>query len=150
MSESTKHHLADIIEYVKPAKRLIFNSLNASEVSLTARLVRHELSEKEEETWLSPIRDLPEHADWAVDLLRLGHSVSLIGKDVTWLLWRIRKPLEYRLRYPKPRKLVIWLCVLHRYADPNWIDRNQNSTYHPCMTYDGDVMIIDTTSFSSF
>ena len=60
---------------------------------------------------VTPIRDLPEYADWIELMVSKGHTVFLLGEDVDNLRFRLEKPQTYWAEGRGKNALRIWLLA---------------------------------------
>lgn len=60
---------------------------------------------------VTPIRDLPEYADWIELMISKGHAVFLLGEDVDNLRFRLEKPQTYWAQGRGKNALRIWLLA---------------------------------------
>ncbi|CAK1356605.1 unnamed protein product [Cercospora beticola] len=69
--------------------------LSATNVSTFCNSLSITLTNAEKNSYLEPIRDLPEHENWLKKKFRKGYRVSFVGDDVLTLSNRIYDPERY-------------------------------------------------------
>lgn len=144
----TWNALAYVFHCVYPVQTTILTFLTASEAALVASLVSYRFSDAEGRRWLHPIRDLPEHSDWARKMMAEGHAVTLVGKDLDRLVSRIRDPIGFWEKHRGEERFVLWLSVLHMHGSRAWLQGHyaQNPHQHVVMRPDGEVVAVNILS----
>ncbi len=123
----TIYGLIYIITSVIPASNSIIDALSASDVSVMLCALRITLSDKTTKTYLSPIRDIPEHEEWIRGAILRRRRIMLVGKDASSLRDKIVNPLKFWSENTNKHVIHIWLIVLNLdedtlpviYADEN-------------------------------
>jgi hypothetical protein len=64
--------------------------------------------------YLNPIRDMPEDESGVSEMIRTGHTVTSVGKDLYCLMERIINPLGLGNEYRGRERAVIWMAVLRK------------------------------------
>jgi hypothetical protein len=78
-----------------------------------------------ERRYLDPCRDISEHADWMTSILSKGHTLFLVGGDLTMLKKRIRYPLTYWREGFGRRTLRLWLAAKALGVDLELVSRRK-------------------------
>lgn len=123
----TIYGLIYIITSVIPASDSIMDALSASDVSAMLCALRITLSDRTAKTYLSPIRDMPEHEEWIRGAILRRRRIMLVGKDASRLRDKIVNPLKFWSENTNKHVIHIWLVVLNldedtlpvMYADEN-------------------------------
>jgi hypothetical protein len=103
--------LTNMFETVYPVRRQIMISCSATDLSTLCYAMKFELTEKEKDEFLKPIRDMPVQQDWIRSEVEKGTRISIVGKDVVMWLCRIRDPEQYWNMFSKHSMLRIWLIA---------------------------------------
>ncbi|PPJ56472.1 hypothetical protein CBER1_10922 [Cercospora berteroae] len=90
------------LESSYPFSAGLFSLLSATNVSTFCYSLGITLTNAEKNSYLDPIRDVPEHENWLKEKIRKGYRVSFVGDDVLTLFNRIDDPEKYWVRNIKP------------------------------------------------
>lgn len=90
----------------------LMSNLSATHVSIITKLLNYNMSSFQKNKYLNPLRDIIEYKDWIDSKIRLGHHVSIIGKDVPKLVNRIKDPIKYYNTNQHKERITIWLAVV--------------------------------------
>jgi len=103
--------IGNVFENVYPARRQIMIYCSATDLSTLCYAMKFELTEKEKEEFLKPIRDIPVQQDWIRAEVEKGTRISIVGSDVSVWLARIKDPEQYWNVFKQHPMLRIWIIA---------------------------------------
>ncbi|KAK5162661.1 uncharacterized protein LTR77_011267 [Saxophila tyrrhenica] len=103
--------LLHLLENVAPARVTIMNMLSATNLATVCYACPILLTNWEKETFLKPIRDLPEQEEWIRDRVAKGSTVKILGANIPLWLTRIRAPSKYWSRFNQHTTVAIWIMT---------------------------------------
>jgi hypothetical protein len=101
-----------MIGHIADFRHELFMMLGASYTSLITSMVGFELSTEQKKLYLHPMRDLARYETWVNKKITDGFYVTLVGKDLYFLMARITNPLVYAKLYGFDKKIVVWMAVV--------------------------------------
>jgi hypothetical protein len=100
-----------LFENVYPVRHQIMFYTTATSLSTFCYATGIQLTDKEKEEFLKPIRDIPVQQEWIKSEIEKGTRISIVGKDVPAWLTRIKNPKEYWTIFRHNPILRIWIIT---------------------------------------
>jgi hypothetical protein len=119
--------IIDLFENVYPVRCRIMVHSTATSLSTFCYASGIQLTDREKDEFLKPIRDIPMQEDWIRTEVGKGTRISIIGKDVLAWLTRIRNPKEYWDMFKDNPMLHIWIIARRGIKEINEINSEVRS-----------------------
>lgn len=135
----TADTMADIhmLASIYPIVESILSNLSATDTSAFAYSIGMEFSDAQKKKYMSVLRDIPEHCGWIEQMQSMGNEVTLVGKDLERIQWRIDNPGKYDRRGEVP--ICIWLAVVD--MEHTRANRVEGSSTRYLMSFSGNMSI---------
>lgn len=85
--------------------------LNATDLSTFCYVSGVNLTSRERENYLLPIRDLPTQEEWIKSCIAHGNRLTIVGKNIPLWFARVRHPREYWWGRKSHVTIRVWLVI---------------------------------------
>lgn len=106
--------LRSLLTVVFPVRERLMCYLGATDLARLMAVARCAMSNNEKVKYLAILRDFPEYEERFTNLLKTGHSITLVGKDLRFLWRRIHQPLTFWAIYKGNERLTLWAAILRQ------------------------------------
>ncbi|KAK5674007.1 hypothetical protein LTS10_013228 [Elasticomyces elasticus] len=110
MATST-HTIKSIFENIYPIRSELTEMLTATDLSTFCYAFDIELTDKEKDHYLKPIRDLVDQEEWIRSEVAKGTKISIVGTSLPLWIMRIREPTKYWSTFKKYVAIRVWILA---------------------------------------
>lgn len=103
--------IRSIFQKAYPFRVTMMEYLNATDLATFCYAIGANLTSREREKYLLPIRDLPKQEQWTKSLIAHGNRLTIVGKDTPLWFAKVRHPREYWWSRKSHVTIRVWLGI---------------------------------------
>ncbi|KAK4901406.1 hypothetical protein LTR49_027288 [Elasticomyces elasticus] len=105
------HTIKSMFESIYPIRSRLTEMLTATDLSTFCYTFDIELTDKEKDYYLRPIRDLVDQEEWIRSEVAKGTKISIVGTDLPLWIMRIKDPVRYWSTFKEYVTIRVWILA---------------------------------------